>query len=106
MRVDQPIVAGQPFPVSFAGQLSEHRGGYLFVKDTGGTTVALLRSDGNPEIPMGYELDPLVWGMLDDALSGAASTFVFPSELAAGRYTLCTANSGPEECVQVQVTEP
>ncbi len=104
MRVDQPIVAGQPFPVSFTGQLSEMRGGYLFVRDAGGTTVALLRRDGNAEIPMGYELDPGDWAMLDDGLSGAASTFVFPSELSAGSYVLCTANSGPEECVQVQVT--
>jgi hypothetical protein len=106
MRVDQTIVAGQPFLVSFAGQLSEVRGGYLFVRDAGGITVSLLRSDGNAEIPMGYELDPGDWAMLDDGLSGAASTFVFPSELSAGSYVLCTANSGPEECVQVQVTTP
>ena len=103
MRVDQPIVAGQPFRVSFTGRLSELRGGYLFVRDSGGATVALLRSDGNAEIPMGYELDPGEWAMLDDGLSGAESTFVFPLELSAGSYVLCTANSGPEECAEVQV---
>jgi hypothetical protein len=104
MRVDEEIVAGQPFTVSFTGQLSEIRGGYLFVNDARGEGVALLRGDGNSEIPMGYELDPARWGMLDDGLSGASSTFVFPLELSAGVYALCTANSVPEQCVDVRVT--
>lgn len=103
MGIDQPIVAGQPFQVFFTGQLSKARGGYLFVKDTSGTKVGLLRSDGNPQIPMGYELDPARWDMLADSLSGNESTFVFPPELRAGGYTLCTANSGPEDCTQVEV---
>ena len=104
MTVDQKIVTGQTFAVSFTGRLSTSRGGYLFVKNTGGVSVALLRSDGNSEIPMGYELDPDRFDMLDDGLSGAFSTFLFPPELPAGSYSLCTANSGPEECVSVEVS--
>ncbi len=105
MTVDQQIVAGQPFAVSFTGRLSTTRGGYLFVKDMEGVSVALLRSDGNSEIPMGYELDPDRFGMLDDGLSGTSSTFRFPPELPAGTYVLCTANSLPsEECVSVEVS--
>ena len=42
---------------------------------------------------------------LDDGLSGAKSTFIFPPELPAGSYTLCTTNSGPTECVPVVVQE-
>lgn len=103
MQVEDDIVAGQTFAVSFTGQLRESRGGYLFVDDASGETVALLRSDGNSEIPMGYELDPDRWEMLDDGLSGASSMFVFPPELPAGTYELCTANSLMEECISVEV---
>ncbi len=105
MTVDQQIVAGQKFAVSFTGRLSTTRGGYLFVKDIEGVSVALLRSDGNSEIPMGYELNPDRFDMLDDGLSGTSSTFVFPPELPDGAYALCTANSlAPEECVSVEVS--
>ncbi len=103
MRIDQEVIVGQTFVVSFSGRLRGIRGGYLFVDDAGGEPAALLRSDGNSEIPMGYELDPARWGMLDDGLSGASSTFLFPPELPAGTYVLCTANSDPEECISVEV---
>jgi hypothetical protein len=101
--VDQALRPGEPFDVSFTGGLRELRGGYLWLRLPDGTDVALLRSDGNPEIPMGYETDLSVAVGLDDALSGDTSTFVLPPELVAGRYLLCTANSGPEQCIAVDV---
>lgn len=75
----------------------------MWVRATDGTAVALLRGDGNPEIPIGYELDVTSAAILDDGLSGEMSRFVFPSELPVGDYMLCTANSGAEECVAVRV---
>jgi hypothetical protein len=103
MTVTEPIIAGQEFKVSFAGRLRDGRGGYLWVKDPAGTEVALLRGDGNPEIPVGYELDVTVATVLDDGLSGETFGFVFPSELPPGDYLLCTANSGTEECLAIRV---
>ncbi len=85
MTVDQQVVAGPTFAVSFTGRLSTTRGGYLFVKDMEGVSVALLRSDGNSEIPMGYELDPDKFGMLDDGLFGTSSTFPLPAGTARRR---------------------
>jgi hypothetical protein len=49
MAVDRPIVKGQPFQVSFTGQLSELRGGYLFVRDMNGEAHALLWDDSLAE---------------------------------------------------------
>ena len=105
MTVHRKIVTGQTLVMSFTGRLSTSRGGYLFVKNIGGVSVALLRSDGNSEIPTGYELDPDRFDMLDDGLSGTFSTFLIPPELPAGSYSLCTANYGPEECVSVEVSQ-
>jgi hypothetical protein len=102
LAVEGPVVAGQQFTVSFSGRLEESRGGYLWVRDPDGATLALLRGDGNPEIPIGYELGPQST-MLDDGLSGEQSNFIFPSEMETGEYTLCTANSGVEECLAIAV---
>jgi hypothetical protein len=101
--VDRALRPGETFDVSFTGGLRELRGGYLWLRLPDGTDVALLRSDGNPEIPMGYVTDPSVAEMLDDGLSGDTSTFVLPPELAAGRYLLCTANSEPNQCITVDL---
>jgi hypothetical protein len=102
IAVEGPVVAGQQFTVSFSGRLEDLRGGYLWVRDPDGATLALLRGDGNAEIPIGYELGPQAT-MLDDGLSGEQSNFIFPSEMETGDYTLCTANSGAEECVAIAV---
>ena len=75
----------------------------MAVTDAAGATVAILRGDGNPVVPMGYSLNPETVMMFDDGLSGDTSTFLFPSELPAGRYTLCTANSLPVHCVPIVV---
>jgi hypothetical protein len=104
MSVKSPITAGETFVVNFSGRLAEIRGGYLSVTDATGAVVASLRSDGNSEIPMAYVLGSNL-DQLDDGLSGAKSTFIFPPELPAGSYTLCTTNSGPTECVPVVVQE-
>jgi hypothetical protein len=103
MSIGQGVVSGEQFTVSFSGRLQDSRGGYLWVKTADGSTVALLRSDGKAGIPMGYELDLSVASMMDDALSGPTSTFVFPAELPTGTYTLCTANSAEEECAEIEV---
>ena len=105
MSVGGPIVAGDAFVVAFSGRLRQVRGGYMSVSDSNGRTVASLRSDGNPQIPMAYQLGSRS-DMLADGLSGDQSTFIFPSELSAGRYTLCTTNSGPTQCVSVVVQTP
>lgn len=102
MSVESPIIVGRTFVVQFSGRLAEIRGGYLSVADDTGAVVASLRSDGNSEIPMGYVLGSKS-EHLDDGLSGEQSTFIFPPELPAGSYTLCTTNSGPTECVPVVV---
>ena len=101
--VDRALRPGETFDVSFTGGLRELRGGYLWLRLPDGTDVALLRSDGNPEIPMGYDTDLSVAEMLDDGLSGDTSTFVLPPELAAGRYLLCTANSETNQCITVDL---
>lgn len=102
MAISQSVVVGEEFTVAFSGGLRNTRGGYLVVKAGDGAEVALLRSDGNSDIPIGYELDVTVATMLTDALHGDTSTFIFPAELPAGPYTLCTA-LGDEECVSVEV---
>ena len=89
--------------MTFTGRLRDQRGGYLWLRTATGTDIALLRSDGNPEIPVGYTLDTAASEMLDDGLSGDSSTFVIPPSIALGQYLLCTANSGPEECTPVEV---
>jgi len=104
MAVDRPIVKGQPFQVSFTGRLSELRGGYLYVQDMNGDALALLWDDSLVESPTGYELDPTRWEILDYGVMGDESSFVFPSELSAGSYLLCTANSAGGGCVAVSVT--
>jgi hypothetical protein len=101
--VDRALRPGETFDVSFTGGLRELRGGQLWLRLPDGTDVALLRSDGNPEVPMGYDTDPSVAEMLDDGLSGNTSTFVRPPELAAGRYLLCTTNSEPNQCITVDL---
>jgi hypothetical protein len=101
--VDGVLRAGDVFEVSFTGQLRELRGGYLWVQSLDGAQLALLRSDGNPEIPMGYTVDSAEFEMLDDGLTGETSKFVLPPELESGRYELCTANSLPTACVEVEV---
>jgi hypothetical protein len=103
LSVDRVLRAGDAFAVSFTGQLRDLRGGYLWVQRLDGAPVALLRSDGNPEIPMGYTVDAAEFDMLDDGLSGESSKFVLPPDLVAGRYKLCTANSLPEVCVAVEI---
>ncbi len=102
IAVEGPIVAGQQFTVSFSGRLEDSRGGYLWVRDPDGATFALLRGDGNPDIPIGYELGAQST-MLDDGLSGEQSNFIMPPEMETGEYTLCTANSGAEECTAIAV---
>jgi hypothetical protein len=78
------------------------RGGYLWLQTADGERLALLRCDGNAEIPMGYDLDPNA-EILDDGISGNTSTFILPPELDDGTYTVCTANSLPNGCVEVVV---
>lgn len=104
MSISQSVVPGEEFTVAFSGGLRDQRGGYLWVKTAEGSAVALLRSDGNPDIPMGYELDVTDATMLTDGLLGDTSTFTFPAELPTGRYTLCTA-LGNEECLSIEVAE-
>jgi hypothetical protein len=106
VTVDGVLRAGEEFEVSFTGKLRELRGGYLWVQGLDDAPVALLRSDGNSEIPMGYVVDATEFEMLDDGLSGETSRFVLPPDLAAGRYQLCTANSLPDVCVEVEIRAP
>jgi hypothetical protein len=103
LTVGGVLRAGEEFEVSFTGELRELRGGYLWVQGLDDSRVALLRSDGNPEIPMGYAVDATEFEMLDDGLSGETSRFLLPPDLAAGRYKLCTANSVPGVCVEVEI---
>ena len=103
LAVDGVLRAGEEFEVSFTGELRELRGGYLWVQELDDVRVALLRGDGNPEIPMGYAVDATEFEMLDDGLSGENSRFLLPPDLGAGRYKLCTANSVPDVCVEVEI---
>jgi hypothetical protein len=100
--VEGTLNPGERFGVSFFGPLRTLRGGYLLLQTTDGEHVALLRGDGNADIPMGYDLD-LNAEILDDGISGNTSTFILPPELNEGTYTLCTANSLPNGCVDVVV---
>ncbi len=88
LEVRGPLRAGAVFEVTFTGALVRSRGAYLWVRKSGHDLV-LLRGDGNPEIPMGFEEDPAKFSMLDDALSGATSSFVLPPTLPTGDYELC-----------------
>lgn len=103
MSVDGALIVGADFEISFAGSLRESRGGYFWLQKPDGTPVALLRSDGNPEIPMSYNLDVANAGMLDDGLSGESSMLVLPSQIEPGQYRLCTANSADDVCIDVDV---
>ena len=103
MSVEGPLIVGADFEISFAGSLSESRGGYFWLQELDGTPVALLRSDGNPEIPMSYSLDVANAGMRDDGLSGEWSMLVLPPQIQPGQYRLCTANSADDVCIEVDV---
>ncbi len=102
LGVDGPLRAGEVFEVTFTGRLTSIRGGYVWVRKSG-ENRALLRSDGNPEIPMGFEEDSAKFMMLDDGISGATSHFLLPPTLKSGEYELCTANYVPETCLAVEV---
>lgn len=93
---------GEPFQIKFTGRLVSSRGGYFWVQRSG-KQIALLRSDGNDEIPMGYETKKGDWEMLDDALSGETSNVILPPDLAGGDYELCTANSVVSACTPINV---
>jgi hypothetical protein len=104
MSVDGPIIVGAEFEVSFEGSLRRIRGGYFWLQELDGTRVALLRSDGNSEIPMSYNLDVANAGMLlADGLSGESSMLVLPPQIEPGPYLLCTANSVDEVCIELDV---
>jgi hypothetical protein len=76
--VDGVLRAGDEFEASFTGRLRELRGGYLWVQSLDGAQVALLRSDGNPEIPMGYTVDSAEFEMLADGLTDETSSSSCP----------------------------
>jgi len=103
MSVDGPLTVGAEFEVSFDGSLRRSRGGYFWLQEIDGTRVALLRSDGNPEIPMSYNVDVASADMLDDGLSGESSMLVLPPQIEPGPYLLCTANSADDVCIEVDV---
>lgn len=103
MSVNGPLVVGAEFEVSFDGSLRRSRGGYFWIRELDGTRLALLRSDGNPEIPMSYNIDVASADMLDDELSGESSILVLPPQIDPGTYLLCTANSADEVCIEVDV---
>ena len=103
MSVDGALIVGADFQISFTGSLRESRGGYFWLQELDGTPVALLRSDGNPEIPMSYSLDIANPGMADDGLSGEWSMLVLPPRIEPGQYRLCTANSADDVCIEVGV---
>lgn len=103
MSVDGPLVIGAEFEVSFEGSLRRSRGGYFWLQELDGTRLALLRSDGNSEIPMSYNIDVASAGMLDDGLSGESSMLVLPPQIEPGPYLLCTANSADDVCIEVDV---
>jgi hypothetical protein len=103
MSVHGPLVVGAESEVSFDGSLRRSRGGYFWIQELDGTRVALLRSDGNPEIPMSYSIDVASAEMLDDGLSGESSMLVLPPQIEPGPYLLCTANSADDVCIDVDV---
>lgn len=88
----------------FRGSLADTRGGYFMLVDPDGTEVAGMWSDQGPDRTPGFTLALDTFGVLDNAVSGPGpDTVVMPSPLAVGDYRLCTANSAPEACVDVQV---
>ncbi len=103
MSVDDALVAGDEFDLSFTGALRENRGGYFWLQEPNGVRKALLRSDGNPDIPMSYDLNLADASMLDDALSGETSKLVLPPDINPGLYRLCTANSATDVCIDINI---
>ncbi len=95
------VRSGEPFEITFTGRLVSSRGGYFWVQRSG-VRIALLRSDGNDEIPMGYETNQEDWVTVDDAVSGEKSNLILP-DLAGGDYELCTANSVVSACTPISV---
>ncbi len=103
MSVDGGVVTGAEFDILFTGALSDSRGGYFWLERPDGTRMALLRSDGNAEIPMGYDLGVDDAMMLDDGLSGDTSRLLLPPDIEPGPYRLCTANSLGDDCTEIDV---
>ena len=93
---------GERFEVGFSGPLRTLRGDYLWLQTADGERVALLRGDSNVEMPISFDLD-LNAEILDYGVSGNSSTFILPPALDEGMYTLCTANSLPDGCVEVVI---
>ena len=96
-------MVGAEFEVSFEGSLRRVRGGYFWIQEVDGAPVALLRSDGNPEIPMSYDIDVANAGMLDDGLSGESSTLVSHHRSSQGCITCAPRNSPEDVCIEVDV---
>lgn len=100
------VEVGGTVNVAFSGSLGVRHGGYLYLIDEIGETVAGMRSDGNGEEPEAT-LDVANFEILDYAVSGPGPDRVLiPAELQPGRYVLCTANSRPEACAVLNVTAP
>lgn len=98
------VGAGGQVEVRFAGSLSTLHGGYFYLYNQSGSPVAALWSDGNGE-PPGATTDLDNFEILDFGVPGSGpDTVVTPVELAPGSYRLCTANSRPEACAELEVT--
>jgi hypothetical protein len=79
------------------------RSPYFELFDADRNSVALLRSDGNPEVPMGYQTDPKQYeGLADMHIGPGPDTFVLPPSLPAGSYSLCEwFRPRPNNCIEL-----
>lgn len=103
---DDRVKPGGTFEVTFSGSMSDARGGSFELRNSSGVGVALLRSDGNPEVPIGYETDPSRFEALADKLSGPGpATLLLPPTISAGEYTVCpfTSLDTSSSCIVIQI---
>jgi hypothetical protein len=86
--------------------MAELRSPYYLLRNRDGLTVALLRSDGNPEVPMGYQTNPSKFEALTDALVGPGpNALQLPPTIPGGDYTLCEYTNIRRRCVPLTVPD-
>lgn len=106
MSIDpQSVSSGSEIAVRYDGRLAKNRGGYFYLVNSAGERIAGLWTDKDERGEAGYTTELEEFEILDFSVSGTGpDILLIPTELAPGRYRLCTANSAPDVCATVNVT--
>jgi len=99
------VAAGGTVEATFSGDLANDRGGYFYLNNSTGNPVAVLWTDKDEErggAGSSTQINETV--ILDYAIVDPdPDTLILPTEVQPGRYQLCTANSIPRTCTEIEI---